>query len=480
MSTSTTSPYRGLSLWFDQLAEAGDPLVPRPLLPGDTTVDVCIVGAGLTGLWTAYYLLRARPALKVLVLEAEIAGFGASGRNGGSCSALFPVSAHGLAARHGREGALALRRAMNETVDEIGRVVAAEGIDCHWSPGGTLTLARDEIQLRRVRAEVDDDEKFGGVDGYRFLSPAEAGERIGAAGVLGAAYTPHCARVQPALLVRGLARAVERLGATIHEKTPVRLIRPAVTSQGVVTGLGRSADPSVVTPYGSVSARHVIRATEAWTCALPGSERDIVPVYSLMVATEPLPESFWASAGLAAGETFTDSRHLIIYGQRTADGRFAFGGRGAPYHFGSRVAPAFDRSPRVFAALHRTLGELFPAVRGHAFTHAWGGPLGIARDWHASVGLGADGLGWAGGYVGDGVGTTNLSGRTLADLILGRDSELTRLPWVNHRSRRWEPEPLRWLGVNGGLAAMTAADAEERLTGRPSLAARVMSPFLGH
>jgi len=242
----------------------------------------------------------------------------------------------------------------------------------------------------------------------------------------------------------------------------------------------------VATEHGVVTARRVIRATEAWTSSLPGSERDVVPVYSLMVATEPLPASFWQGTagsrggGLAAGETFTDARHLLIYGQRTADDRLAFGGRGAPYHYGSRIEPAFDRSEAVFAALRSSLIELFPALSGHAFTHGWGGPLGIARDWHASVGLDATtGVGWAGGYVGDGVGTTNLSGRTLADLVLGRDTELTRLPWVGHRSRRWEPEPLRWLGVNAGLRAMSAADAEERLTGRPSLAARLMSPFIG-
>jgi glycine/D-amino acid oxidase-like deaminating enzyme len=204
-------------------------------------------------------------------------------------------------------------------------------------------------------------------------------------------------------------------------------------------------------------------------------------VYSLMVATEPLPPSFWDGAGMARGETFSDARHLIIYGQRTADDRLAFGGRGAPYHFGSRIEPAFDRSAGVFAALRDTLIDLFPGLSGHEFSHGWGGPLAISRDWHASVGLSADsGLGWAGGYVGDGVGTTNLAGRTLTDLVLGRDTEIARLPWVGHRSRRWEPEPLRWLEMNAGLWAMTAADAEERLTGRPSVAARLMAPFLGH
>ncbi|MGZ4613684.1 MAG: NAD(P)/FAD-dependent oxidoreductase [Kineosporiaceae bacterium] len=463
--------YRFLSLWHDSLVTSGDDdLAPRPPLDGDIEADVCVVGAGLTGLWAAHSLLVADPGLRVAVVEAQIAGFGASGRNGGWCSALFPASAGALARRHGRDAAVALRRAMNATVDEVGRVLAAEGIEADWRQGGTVVLARTPVQLRRARGAVAADQEFAGVDGLELLDADEAAARVGASRVLGATYTPHCARVHPARLVRGLARAVERRGGTIHERTPVRRIVPGFG------GLG----PRAMARTGTVRARYVVRATEAWTAALPGSHRDVAPVYSLMVATEPLPPAFWAQAGLAAGETFSDHRHLIIYGQRTADDRLAFGGRGAPYHAGSRIRPRFDRDGHVFATLRATLTDLFPAVRGAAFTHAWGGPLGIPRDWHAGAGLDkSTGVAWAGGYVGDGVGTSNLAGRTLADLLLGRDSELVRLPWVGHRSRRWEPEPLRWLGVNTGLRAMTAADAEERLTRRPSLAAAALASFLG-
>jgi glycine/D-amino acid oxidase-like deaminating enzyme len=197
------------------------------------------------------------------------------------------------------------------------------------------------------------------------------------------------------------------------------------------------------------------------------------------VATRPLPTAFWDRAGLADGQTFTDERHLVVYGQRTADDRLVFGGRGAPYHFRSRIAPAFDRDDRVFAGLRTAARDLFPALRADDFTHAWGGPLGIPRDWHAGVGLGPDRVGWAGGYVGDGVGSSHLAGRTLAALVLGRDDPVTGLPWVGHRSRRWEPEPLRWLLVNAGLRLMTLADEEERLTGRRSAVAATLSRALG-
>jgi glycine/D-amino acid oxidase-like deaminating enzyme len=459
----TPEGYRALSLWHDT---ADDDWAPRPALPGDLDVDVAVVGAGYTGLWTAYYLKRADPTLRVVVLEREFAGFGASGRNGGWCSALFPASVAWLAARYGEERAVAQHRAMQATLDEIAQVVAAEGIDCGFTKGGTVVVARTPQQLDRARAEVTEARRWGfGEDDLALLGADEARTRLAAAGALGATYTPHCAAVHPARLVRGLARAVERLGVTVHERTPVTRIEP-----GVVT-----------TPTGRVRAEVVVRATEGFTAQLPGLRRALAPVYSLMVATEPLAQDVWDRIGLRARETFADHRHLVIYGQRTSDDRLAFGGRGAPYHFGSRIRPEQDRDPTVFAALHRVLVDLLPAVDGAAFTHAWGGPLGIARDWCASVGLDrGTGLAWAGGYVGDGVSTTNLAGRTLADLVLERDTDLVRLPWVDHRSPRWEPEPLRWIGVSASLAVMTGADAEEERTGRQSRRAALLTRVLGH
>jgi glycine/D-amino acid oxidase-like deaminating enzyme len=256
---------------------------------------------------------------------------------------------------------------------------------------------------------------------------------------------------------------VESLGVGLFEGTRVSEIRPGVA----------------LTAAGAVTADVVVRATEGYTPDLPGLRRLIAPVYSLMVATEPLAASVWQEIGLAGRPTFSDARHVVVYGQRTADGRLAFGGRGAPYHFGSRVRPGFDEEPRVFGRLRETLRELFPQLGDVEFTHAWGGPLGITRDWSASVGLDrATGLAWAGGYVGDGVGTSNLAGRTLADLVLGRETDLVSLPWVDHRSRRWEPEPLRWLGINAELQAMRLADWEERRTNRPSRVARAMAPLM--
>jgi len=437
-------------------------LLPRPALSGDLDVDVAIVGGGYTGLWTAYYLSQADPALRVAVLEAEVCGFGASGRNGGWCSALFPASASAVARRYGRDAAVALYAAMRESVDEVGRVSTVEGIGCDFVKGGTVALARSAPQLERARAEVAEAAQYG--LGLSLLSAGEARSRCGATGVRGGTYTPHCARIHPARLVRGLSTVVVGRGVAVYERTRALRIAP-----------GR-----VITAAGEVRAPVVVRATEGYTPGLPGMRRAVAPVYSLMIATPPLPEDMWETIGLGGSETFTDHRHLIVYGQRTGDGRLAFGGRGAPYHFGSRVRPEHDHEPRVFDELRRVLTDLFPALAGIEPTHRWGGPLGVPRDWTASVGLDRSrGLAWAGGYVGDGVATSNLAGRTLADLITGRATDLTRLPWVGHRSPRWEPEPLRWLGVNAVLKAMTAADAEEERTGRASRRAALAGRVLG-
>jgi len=456
--------YARVSLWMDQLGG----LVPRPALDGDLDVDVAVVGAGFTGLWTAYYLAAAEPSLRIAVVEREIAGFGASGRNGGWCSALFAASPEAVAraaggGAAGRTAALDLQAAMVETVDEVGRVVAAERIDCGYAKGGTLTLATSPAHEARIRAQVTDDHDWGLTD-TRWLSAAEVGERITAAGVLGAAFAPHCARVQPAALVRGLARAVEARGVTVYERTAATALAPGV----------------VVTDRGQVRAPVVVRATEAYTPELPGLRRAVLPIYSLIVATAPLPAEAWAELGWDGCETLTDGRHLLVYAQRTPDGRVAFGGRGAPYHLNSATDPAYDRDERVFADLEHTMRTLLPGIGDVPVTHRWGGPLGAHRDWFPSVGIDrASGSAWAGGYVGDGVGAANLAGRTLADLILHRDTALTRLPWVGHRSRRWEPEPLRWAGATAVRRLATAADAAEARTGTPSRRAALISRLTG-
>ncbi|MFE4393328.1 MULTISPECIES: NAD(P)/FAD-dependent oxidoreductase [Streptomycetaceae] len=435
-----------VSFWY---AADGVP-EPGPALPGDRDVDVCVVGGGYTGLWTAYYLKKADPGLRIAVLERRFCGYGASGRNGGWLYNGF-AGRGAFARRYGRERAAAMQRAMDEAVGEVVGVAGAERIDADIVRGGVLEVARSKPQLERLRAHVEAERAYG--EGrVELLGAKEAAARINVAGTLGGCWTAHGARIQPARLARGLARTVRELGVEVYEGTAVTAILP---------GSGYRK-PRAVTPYGTVTADHVLRATEGFTAGLRGEKRTWLPMNSAMVATEPLPAEFWAEAGWEGREVLGDFAHAYMYAQRTADDRIALGGRGVPYRFGSRTDSDGSTQVETVRQLRAVLDRFFPAAAHARIDHAWAGVLGVPRDWCATVELDrVSGLGWAGGYVGSGVTTTNLAGRTLRDLVLGRDTELTRLPWVGHTVRRWEPEPLRWLGVHAMYAAYHAADRQE-------------------
>ncbi|MDH6709270.1 glycine/D-amino acid oxidase-like deaminating enzyme [Kitasatospora sp. MAA19] len=435
-----------VSFWY----AAGGVPVPGPPLPGSADVDVCIVGGGYTGLWTAYYLKKAEPSLRIALLERRFCGYGASGRNGGWLYNGF-AGRGAFAKRYGWHPAAAMQRAMDEAVGEVVDVAAAEGIDADIVRGGVLEVARNKAQLERLRAFAEAEQAYG-PGRVELLGAKEAADRIAVAGVLGGTWSPYGARIQPAELVRGLVRVVRELGVEVHEGTAVTTILPG-------TAYGR---PRAVTPHGTVTADHVLRATEGFTAGLRGERRTWLPMNSAMIATEPLPAAFWADAGWQGREVLGDFAHAYMYAQRTADDRIALGGRGVPYRFGSRTDSDGGTQVETVRQLRGILNRFFPAAAQARIDHAWAGVLGVPRDWCATVELDrASGLGWAGGYVGSGVTTTNLAGRTLRDLVLGRDTELTRLPWVGHTVRRWEPEPLRWIGVHAMYAAYHAADRQE-------------------
>lgn len=455
------SDYRSLSLWHDSLPDALD---PRPGLASDEQVDVAIVGAGYTGLWTAYYLKSHEPGLRVAVLESEIAGFGASGRNGGWCiGSLAGISSH-FADPARRDGAIRLQRALFETVAEVGRVGETEGIECHYRLGGNVTFALTVPHREQLQADLDHFREIGfGEDDVRWLEPGECGRRVAAEGQLGGLFLAHCAALHPARLARGLADTVERMGVTVYEQSPALSI----------------ASGEVVTKGGRLRAETIVRATEGYSGSLRGCERLLLPLHSMMVATEPLPETVWKEIGCESRETFGDPRRTVIYGQRTADDRIAFGARGR-YFYGSRVRDRFPADEPAFAEVKQTLDSLFPTLREYGVTHRWGGALGVPRDWRPSVGLDrARGLGWAGGYVGEGVAASNLAARTLTDLILRRDSELTDLPLVGPAFPSWEPEPLRWIAATAVRRIGESLDAAE-LRGRktPRLRGALFGAFV--
>ena len=437
--------WRGLSLWMDGVGE----ITPRPALSGEIVADVAIIGAGYTGLWTAYYLKTRAPGLNIVVVEAETAGFGASGRNGGWVmgAVLGEERSVGHLPEPRRRESWAL---LHGIPDEMGRVTRAEDIACDFRKGGTLYCAarypEQETRLRgwlkALHAEGQTEEDA------RWLTPAELTQELRIPGALGAVYTPHCATIQPAKLVRGLAETVERLGVRIYEQSRVTQWRPG----------------EIHTTQGVVKADWVVPAVEGYAGSLPPLGDYQLPVQSMLIATEPLPEDVWAGIGLARGQSFSEFSRQVTYGQRTADNRLAFGARGG-YRFGGKLRTDFTLTQAEEGLRRYLLGEIFPQLKGVEITHRWGGNLGMSRRFQPHMLLDSKNrIALSGGYGGEGVGASNLGGRTLADLILGRESMETRQPWVmkdktmRQALRKWEPEPLRWLGYNAIIASFAHED----------------------
>lgn len=428
-------PNGGVSFWY---AQTGLP-TPGQKLSGDADCDVCIVGGGLTGLWTAYYLATSDPTLRIVLLEAEFVGFGASGRNGGWLSSELSGSRANYAkGPAGRQGVEQLAAALSRSVDDVISVCDREGIDADIVKNGVIHAARSRAQLVRMKESITEESVV--------LSARELRDRINVAGGLGAVFDPQCARVQPAKLVQGLARVVRGLGVTIYEGTRVDSIGPGVA----------------YTSLGNVRAAHVLRCLEGYTAGISGQRRQLLPMNSAMVVTEPLGSDHWDEIGWSERELLGDFANAYFYAQRTADGRIAIGGRGIPYRYGSRTDVNGQTQDWTVRSLRAILNSAFPSVADVPLAHAWCGVLGVPRDWCASVGLDQKtGLGWAGGYVGSGLTATNLAGQTLRDLVLQRDTERIALPWTGRSVRSWEPEPLRWLGVRAMYGLYREADRRE-------------------
>jgi glycine/D-amino acid oxidase-like deaminating enzyme len=444
--------YADTSFWLE---DAHDALTPRAPLQRSEEVDVAILGAGYTGLWTAYYLLRTNPGLKVAVIEREIAGYGASGRNGGWCSPRFPLSASAMTKRWGPDTARAVLQALQVAVDAIAATAESEKIDACFRPAGTLTLARGAHQLPALRGMYAAYERIGMADRYRFLQPDEVAERIRVTDVHGGLYTPDGASIHPGRLVRGLARAVEAHGGTVYEQTAVTEIRSGTNAQ-------------LTTEAGSVRARKaIVLAGEAYLTRLPRFHRALLPVYSLICLTEPLTDAQWSQIGWQHGENLASLRNTVVYLTRTPDGRILFGSRGAPYAFGSQITDAQDRHAQTLSLIQRMLIAWFPMLAGIRFTHGWGGPVGMPMDWTPAVRFDpASRIAFAGGYTGQGVAMANLAGQMLAGKISGQTTGFESLPFANRRSSNWIPEPLRWLIVRYMQGAFLrideAAEAQRR------------------
>lgn len=444
MSTSAS-----VSHWLDEL----DPILPRPALDGAVDFDVALVGGGFSALWTAWHISSADPSLRIAIVEQTYVGFGASGRNGGWATSNMGLSAGELAERYGKTAAQVVVDGMRESVDAIGR----DGPDCDYRKNGVFAVARGTGQIPSLRHSYDSFRAIDRADGIEWFDGPDARANVHATRIEAGLYNPYGASVQPAKLARGLADQLETRGVKVYEGSPVIAVHPA-------SGPHRAR---LETAAGSISAGVVVQATEAWTASL-APKRRLLPVYSLIVITEPLTDDQWEGVGWARGECLASHQLTVDYLTKTPDGRIMFGGRGAPYHFGSRIEPEFDHHDPTHAMLKRAVVDWWPHLEGIGFDRVWGGPLGIPRDFTPNLGYDrVSGLARIFGYVGQGVATTHLAGKYLAADILGTADDLPPLPFLGHTSRKWEPEPVRWLGARFVQERFAAIDRRTERTGIP-------------
>ena len=447
---------RDVSFWFSELIDRKDLAWPTMVQQTeDIHADVCIVGAGYSGLWTAYELLSASPELNVVIIDAKYPGYGASGRNGGAVIPRINGSREFWGSIKGKAGTMALEKALVEAVDHVGHVIAQENIDCGYTKNGMLELARTPLELQRLVEALQEDRRYGhGPAEIRMLSKSETASRISAEGVIGAKLTVNAACIQPAALVLGLTKAVIQKGARIYYNTPVTSIESFLAT----------------TTRGKVHADIIVCAAEAYTQSIATERNKITPVHTSMLVTEKLSEEVFAQIGWGDREVVL-AEHPFLHLQRTRDGRITIGGddNRLTYKYGSVPCTDGPAEDKVFATYREELVRLFPALANVKIEHSWQGVFGARRDWAPAVGLNKKtGIAWIGGYVGEGLAASNLASRTLTDLILGRETQLTRLPLVRELPRKWEPEPLRMLGSVAILKMRHHGMKMERKTGRHS------------
>lgn len=438
------------SFWLDRTTDPGR---PRPQLEDDIYADVAVVGAGYTGLWTAYWLKRKSPSTRVVIVEKERVGYGASGRNGGWLTGKTVGLRKNLSHHpEGRDAVLEMEKACHQAVYDVADLFEAKNIDIGAVRSGWMQIARSESQLVRLKNQLAGDYSWGLTeDDVELLSAAETTERINIPGVLGASYSPHAVRINPAKLAYGLAKLCTDLGIPIYENSG---------AESVTDGL-------VKTSRGSVSASTVVLATEGFTPQFPGMKRELLPMLSSMVVTKPLGDDVWSRIGWDNSECLSGAQHMYFYSQRTDDNRIAIGGRGVPYKFGSRLDKNGRLDEKTQRQLTNTLSGLFPQVELE-FDHAWCGVLGVTRDWSPFVDLDrSKKLVRVGGYAGQGVAAAHVAGETVADLLLDRPSKLASSAWVRRIPRKWEFEPVRWIGSNTIYSLYRLADKIEHARGGP-------------
>ena len=435
------------SLW-----RGDEQIVSRKTLSANKSFDVAIVGGGFSGLWSAYHLKQIQPSLNIAIFEKDYVGFGASGRNGGWASAEYPTSSARLIKEHGLAVYQNLRKSLIESIDEIGQIAKSNNWQIEYAKGGSLVFATNNAQLNRISQGIDDE--------HNFLNTVEAKQLLNVKNIKGGLFTPHCAALNPFELTRALARYLDDKGVEIFENSKVDQI----------------SDKKVVVNGFDINCEISVRATEAFT-ARKWMKNQQIPIYSLMVATEPLTSDQLIQVRNMQRATFQEACHLITYAQITGDNRLAIGGRGVRYKLFSRLSERSEIDNRMHKALERRVKSWFPQLKAIEFEYRWGGAVALTRRWQSFMHYEkTSGQAQIGGYVGDGVTLSYLVAKTLAMTI--SNQKIPNLPFVNQRIGNWEVEPIRYLAVNAGFKATVAADYEERLTGRPSLIASMVDPLI--
>lgn len=407
-----------------------DAYEPGPPLRGDMEADIVIVGGGFTGLWTAYHLLKADPGLTVVVLESSAVGYGASGRNGGFAMTLVHRSLQTLVDVVGRESALAIHRAAEETIHGIESVCAEEKIDADLMPNGLLTVSNTPLQDEHIRREVEAAQKLG-IESIRYLERDEIQARVHSETFRCAIEEDACLLVNPARLVRGLKEAVISAGGRVFEQTPMEELSQA---DGQVT---------VRTPGGSVRAKRGLLAANAYSSRIPELRGRVMSFYSYILLSEPLSDEQWRRIGWEGREGMEDRRTFLHYFRPTVDGRILWAGRDAPYR-PDGPDPRYDRDDRVFRRLEETFQWTFPQLDDVKFEYRWGGPVGITATFLPGAGwLEGHRVAYAFGYNGHGVAITNLLAMAVRDLILEQDTEFTRLALVGRKPLSLGPRLIR-------------------------------------
>jgi glycine/D-amino acid oxidase-like deaminating enzyme len=453
-------PGAARSFWLQE-ALGVDPGAPCPPLEGRVAADVCIVGGGFAGLWTAIELIEREPGLRIALLESDICGGGASGRNGGFLSSSW----HDIAALcriYGDEGGGRYARALAAEVDEVGDWCGENGVDAWYHKDGVLAARAGAWQPGGSPESGALLERHGARGRWRELSGDEARAVADSPRFVGGALVDDNATVQPARLARGLRRVALERGVRIHERTPVR-------------GVERERPAVVRTASGAVRAEHVVLTVGAWAAGWPGFRRALADIADYVVVTEPIPDRIGGDLGWTSWTGIVDRRELLYYLRRTDDGRIAIGGGTTGVVFDGRVGRASTHDRRVAEAAARGLLWLFPQLRGVRFTHAWGGPIDMTASFTPFFSTLRPGNVHAGlGFSGHGLAATKLGGRTLASLVLGATDEWSTLPVAGPPVAAVPPEPLRWPLVRAAVWGLETGDRAESSGARRSLLERAL------